>query len=172
MPYCSECGAEYESADEFCSSCGTEIEPAADASPSDSTSVRDGGGWTVKIAATVMGIITAVFLYTNIYALGFETAAAILTIAAALGVSYYLQQSHSSVFAVVGQSLYYLAFLVLTFPFAAYLPILFRTSNPQTNAEAFAQTASIVSILVWGIIALIVAIILAGVGYGAKRKAA
>lgn len=171
MAFCSECGTEVEQVSKFCPECGTktggavpdeshmDMEPEADAE----------GGFNTKrgIAAGAMGLLigaVVAFAFTNFGGAG------ILFVITLGGVSYYLYSRKTSARSAIGSGLYILALWIVASPILFYIPII-GNANTESAAGAGQAIGGTLGIVIWGFVGLLIAIVVAAIGYFVNRGA-
>jgi len=178
MSYCTDCGTELSADAAYCPECGTPVngdnEGVEDGDVDDETADLDGAyiededktSWSVVIAAALMGLIPG-----GLLAWGFGTigGSGIVFLIGWAGSAIYLRNKRL-VSEVIGSGLYISALLLPLVPVLFYVPNL--TGDPQTASEAGTFVGSFIGVFVWGVVFAIVGVILAAVGYFAKKRAA
>ena len=178
--YCSECGSEISDVN-FCPDCGTKIQKqttdSVDSADSEDTidvdELDEPTGYDkykpksvlVGIAAFCTAIIVGFTGYMAIFSL-WESGWLFLLVFMSAFV-YLSQQDYPS--EAIGIGLYISALFVLLFPVIFYIDMIVAAEG-QAGGE-FAQLGGIFGLFIWGIIGLIMAIIVAGIGYLFNRRA-
>lgn len=168
MTYCTECGSEVEPGTQFCGECGTEIDAPAEAEP-ESIEETDDEGLDMRLAvvsglmALLVGSVVA-FAFTNF------GGGSILFLVTLVGVTAYLYRREYSARGAVGTGLYILALWILAAPILFYIPVI---GGAETGTAGGAGTVigGALGIVIWGFAGLLIAIVVAGIGYLINRKA-
>lgn len=181
MSYCTDCGAQLSDGAAYCPECGTEVdestsptEPAPESSDDDTGTLENAyieegdekTSWGIVAAAAIMGLIPGFLL-----AWGFTTigGSGIVFLIGWIGSAVYLRNKRL-VSEVFGSGLYITALLLPLVPVLFYVPNL--TGDPQTASEVGAFAGSFIGMFVYGVVFAIVGVIIAAVGYFAKKRAA
>ncbi|WP_244531643.1 hypothetical protein [Halogranum amylolyticum] len=130
----------------------------------DKSGFQTARGVTAGIMGLLVGAVVA-FAFTNI---GGSSVLFLITFA---GVSYYLYDRKHSARTALGSGLYILALWILAAPIMFYIPII-GGANTETAAGSGAAIGGALGILIWGFAGLLVAVIVAAVGYFVNRGAA
>lgn len=122
--------------------------------------------WTMAITAGVLALIIGSLAAWATLNLGI---ASIAFIVAAAGSGYYLYQKRIPSEAI-GSGLWISALLMLVLPIAFYLPAIVGTEGESAEA-AGTFIGSIAGLFIWGFVFLILAVVVAAIGYFFKRRA-
>lgn len=125
--------------------------------------------WKMAITAAIMAILVgsaAGFAF-----IGFGDIAGVAFVIGLVGAAYttYNKRLPSE---AIGSGLYMTSLLILAAPILYYLPIIMRDRGEETTfAEAGSFIGGVLGLLIWGFVALLVSIVIAGIGYLSKRRA-
>lgn len=169
MAYCSDCGAEVGKDVSFCPECGTETGEEIPEEPHEEldkdAETEEGFNTKRGIAAGVMGLLVGAvvaFAFTNFGGAG------ILFVITLVGVSYYLYDRKKSPRSAIGSGLYILALWILVSPILFYIPVI-GNADTDTAAGAGQAIGGTLGIFIWGFVGLIIAIVVAAIGYFVNR---
>lgn len=171
MAYCSDCGAEVAQDAAFCPECGSDTGQEVPEEPGEEleedAEAEEGFNTKRGIAAGVMGLLVGAvvaFAFTNFGGSG------ILFVITLIGVGYYLYSRKNSARSAIGSGLYILALWILVSPILFYIPIV-GGADTETAAGAGQAIGGTLGIVIWGFVGLLIAIVVAAVGYFINRGA-
>jgi len=172
MSYCSECGAEFNADASYCPECGTEIQPHpenTDGGTADLSGayIEEEGetSYKIAIAAAIVGLLPAAMLSWGFVNIGGDLWVFLI---AWIGTAWYLRNKRL-ISEVVGSGFYIWALTTLLTPLLVYIPNM--TGEADTASEAGQMIGSVIGLVVWGFVFLIIAIVIAAVGYFANKRA-
>lgn len=146
----------------------TEIDEAPiEDTPTTEEAESEGIHWTMALTAGVMALIIGGLAAWATLNLGI---ASIAFIVAAAGSGYYLYQKQIPSEAI-GSGLWISALVMLVLPIAFYLPAIVGTEGAESAEAAGTFIGSIAGLFIWGFVFLILAIVVAAIGYFFKRRA-
>lgn len=127
----------------------------------------EGIRWTMIVTSGIMALIIGGLTAWATLNLGI---AMIAFFVAAGGCGYYLYQKQIPSQAI-GSGLWIAALVMLILPISFYLPTIVGTGDVESAEAAGAFVGSIAGLFIWGFVLLILAIVVAGIGYFFKRRA-
>lgn len=171
MSFCGECGTEVDS-QKFCPECGTQIQDDATESdepdaPTADAEADDGFNTTLGITAVLMGVLVGAvvaFAFSNI------GGASILFVVTVAGVGYWLYKNAQIPSEAVGSGLYVFALWLILSPIMFYIPVI-GGANTDTAGGTGTALGGIMGMVIYGFIALILAVVAGAVGYFSKKRA-
>lgn len=171
MTFCSECGSEVTESQKFCPECGKSLQSddGSDEPAPETVDTNDGDGFDVLLglSAGLMGVLVGAvvaFSFTNI---GGSTIFFLLTLA---GVGYWLYSTKRLPSEAIGSGLYVLALWLVLSPILFYIPVI-GNANTDTASGTGAALGGIMGMFIYGFIFLIIAGVMAAIGYFSKKRA-
>lgn len=137
----------------------------AEAATTEAVTEDEGIATKRAIAAGIMALLVGAvvaFAFTNF------GGSAILFVITLIGVGYYLYSRKKSARSAIGSGLYILALWILVSPILFYIPII-GNANTDTAAGAGQAIGGTLGIVIWGFVGLLIAIVVAAVGYFVNR---
>lgn len=179
--YCPSCGQELADSASFCSNCGAEIEETSSSTEESEPqsdrveSVDEIKGWKkylpkswrIGVTGVVFGLIIGFLVAWALFTIG---GGGIGFLIALVGGTLYLWQKPTAT-GVIGSGLYISALILILVPILFYSGTLAEVGDdPQTAEEVGMAIGSVMGLVIWGFVFLLIAIVVAAVGYFFKKR--
>ena len=145
----------------------TEAQPEAAQSTGMSDTSRNGISWRMAITGVVMGLIIGGLAGWATLNLGVGAIVFVVVWAAS---AYYLYRKPIPS-AAIGSGLYISALVALLLPILFYVPTILSSSEGESAEAVGAFAGGILGLFIWGFVFLVVAVVLAAIGYFVNRRA-
>lgn len=127
--------------------------------------------WKMAVTGVAMGLLIGVvgaFAFSGLW-----TPVVLVVFVLGLVVGGYVTYSKRLPSEGIGTGLYVTALLLVSFPILYYIPRMLAIGGQgtQTASDTGAMIGSILGLVIWGFVFLMIGIIVAGVGYLARRRA-